>query len=86
MKNDELIDIETIRWMWTKSVQSGLEKLFFSISNKVWVKTRRLKFCLIPQKWLLLESKLNLEVNQELKNEVLYIFVAQMTLEIQQNL
>ena len=38
MKNDELIDIETIRLIWTESVQSELEKLFFSIANKVWVK------------------------------------------------
>ena len=45
--------------------------------------------CGISQKWLLLESKLKLEVKtigQELQNEVLYIFVAQILLEIQQNL
>ena len=45
----------------------------------------RLVFCSTAQKWLVLESKLKLEVKtkcQELSNEVLYVSVAQILLKI----
>ena len=67
-------------------------KLVFLLSLKKkesrgWAKKNAQNFYFIPQKWLILDSKVKLEVktrDQELQNEVLYISVAQSLLEIQQ--